>query len=75
MIEQMIAGLDARGWHSTLDLTAEFAARLKERDRSSFVHYEMLVAETHMSASTVALSRGLRYVFESWRPGRIPYRE
>jgi predicted alpha/beta superfamily hydrolase len=69
MIEQMIAGLDARGWHSTLDLTAEFATRLKSRTiNPSLIHYETLAAETHLSAVSIGLSRGLRFVFESWRP-------
>jgi predicted alpha/beta superfamily hydrolase len=66
MIEQMIAGLDARGWHSTLDLTVEFATRLKSRSTNpSLIRCETLAAETHISAASIALSRGLQFVFKS----------
>ena len=68
-VETMIAWLDEHGWPRTAELALEFAARLRTRGYASLkIHSCQLPGETHMSISPSVVSRGLRYVFDSWQP-------
>jgi predicted alpha/beta superfamily hydrolase len=68
-IEATIAWHDNHGWPRTTDLVQEFADKLGERRYASLrIHCHNMPEETHMSIAPAAICRGLRYVFDHWRP-------
>jgi uncharacterized protein len=68
-VEGTIAWHDKYGWPRTTELTQELAAKLRSRNyRGLNVHCHNMPDETHMSVAPAAICRGLRYVFDSWRP-------
>ena len=68
-MEDVIAWNDKHGWPNTAELTIKLASRLASRnyhDLSILCHN--MPDENHMSAPPSIGSRGLRYVYGSWRP-------
>lgn len=68
-VEALIARNDAHGWPRTAALCESFAAQLQSRNYADLgIHCQNLPEEDHMSVAPAVISRGLRYVFGSWRP-------
>jgi predicted alpha/beta superfamily hydrolase len=60
---------DTHGWPRTTALCESLAAQLQSRNYAGLsVHCQNLPEENHMSVAPAVISRGLRYVFGSWRP-------
>lgn len=67
LAERLIAFYEQQGWPRMAEITPEFVSRLQScnfRGLNALCHN--LPDETHMSAWPAAISRGLRYVFETW---------
>lgn len=57
---------DAKGWPRTAEIIPELAIRLSSHQFESLRVFEEIVpGETHLSASAVLISRGLRRVFDN----------
>jgi predicted alpha/beta superfamily hydrolase len=68
-VEATVAWHDAHGWPRTTQLMQELADRLQKRRYASLrAHCHNMPDETHMSVAPAAICRGLRYVFDQWRP-------
>jgi uncharacterized protein len=68
-IKVMIAWFEAHGWPRTAEIGPEFADRLRSRNYAGLkIHCHNMPEETHMSVPPAAISRGLRFVFEHWKP-------
>jgi predicted alpha/beta superfamily hydrolase len=68
-IKIMIAWFEEHGWPRTAEIAPEFADKLRSRNYSGLkIHCYNMPDETHMSVSPAVISRGLRYVFDHWRP-------
>ena len=60
---------DKSGWPQMAEIIPEFQARLKAREYTGLdLTAVVLPEENHESIPGVAFSRGLRFVFGSWRP-------
>ena len=68
-IEGMIEWSDEHGWPEIAKLTEPFTQRLQARCYPQLsIHCHNMPDENHMSAAPAITSRGLRYVFGSWKP-------
>ena len=68
-VESMIVWCDANGWPRVTELPREFAEKLQSRNYPSLkVHHHIMPDETHISVTPSIITRGLRYVFDQWRP-------
>lgn len=68
-IKAMIAWFEEHGWPRTAEIGPEFADKLRSRNYAGLkIHCHNMPDETHMSVSPAVISRGLRYVFDHWRP-------
>ena len=67
LAERLVAFYEHQGWPRMAEITPEFASRLQSCNfRGLNVLCHNLPDETHMSAWPAEISRGLRYVFETW---------
>jgi predicted alpha/beta superfamily hydrolase len=67
--EKMTAIYEADGWPRMAEITPEFTAKLQSRNYPNLdICCHNLPDETHMSVWPAGVSRGLRYVFGSWKP-------
>jgi predicted alpha/beta superfamily hydrolase len=68
-IKAMIAWFEEHGWPRTAEIAPEFADRMRSRNYAGLkIHCHNMPDETHMSVPPAVISRGLRYVFDHWRP-------
>jgi predicted alpha/beta superfamily hydrolase len=68
-IKVMIAWFEEHGWPRTAEIAPAFAEKLRSRNYAGLkVHCHNMPEETHMSVLPAVISRGLRYVFDHWRP-------
>lgn len=68
-IEKMVAWSDQNGWPEVANLVPKLAERLHSRAYPGLnLHHMIFPDENHMSVHPFISSRGLRYVFGSWRP-------
>jgi predicted alpha/beta superfamily hydrolase len=67
LADRLVAFYERQGWPRMAEITPEFASRLQSCNfRGLSVLCHNLQGETHMSAWPAGISRGLRYVFETW---------
>ena len=68
-IKAIIAWFEEHGWPRTAEIGPEFADKLRSRNYTGLkIHCHNMPDETHMSVPPAVISRGLRYVFDHWRP-------
>jgi predicted alpha/beta superfamily hydrolase len=67
LADRLATFYERQGWPRMAEITPEFASRLQSCNfRGLNVRCHNLPGETHMSAWPAGISRGLRYVFETW---------
>ena len=65
----MIAWFEEQGRPRTAEIGSEFADKVRSRNYQGLqIHCHNMPDETHMAVSPAAISRGLRFVFDHWRP-------
>ena len=68
-IKAMIAWFEEHGWPRTAEIGPEIANKMRSRNYPGLkIHCHNMPDETHMSVPPAVISRGLRYVFDHWRP-------
>jgi uncharacterized protein len=68
-IKAMIAWFEEHGWPRTAEIGPELADRMRSRNYPRLkIHCHNMPDETHMSAPPSVISRGLRFVFDHWKP-------
>ena len=69
LADRLSAFYERQGWPRMAEITTEFADRLRSCSlRNLKLLCQNLPDETHMSVWPAGISRGLRYVFDAWRP-------
>ena len=69
LADRLAAFYERQGWPRMAEITSEFADRLQSCNlRNLKLLCQNLPDETHMSVWPAGISRGLRYVFDAWRP-------
>jgi predicted alpha/beta superfamily hydrolase len=68
-IKVMIAWFEEHGWPRTAEIGPEFAQQMRSCNYPGLkIHCHNMPDETHMSVPPAVISRGLRYVFDHWKP-------
>lgn len=68
-VQELVDAYGKYGWPRMATITPEFVAKLRSRNYPSLtIDVHNMPHETHMSVGPGAWSRGLRYVFEHWKP-------